>query len=86
MQLSKLFKKFVSDRKASVGSMGGKLIGLAVGCFLAVYTLPDAITTLSNETIWANTPAAVQALGGTVAPIVVIAVFIFLLLREGGLD
>lgn len=69
-----------------IGSVAGKLIGLCVGVFIAVYTLPDALVALSNATTWANTPTAVSALGGTVAPIVVIAAFIILLLREGGVD
>lgn len=66
--------------KASFGGM----LGLVLSIYLAVNMLPDAITDLSNVTLWVDTPTVVQTLATVVGPIIAIAAFIYMLVRAAG--
>lgn len=63
----------------------GSILGLVVSCYVAGQILPDAIESLSNSTVWSSTPAVIQSLGGTIAPIVAICAFLYMLIRSAGI-
>lgn len=64
-----------------------KIIGLVLGVTVAGYTLPDAISALTNSTQYAATvPAPVVTLMTLVAGIVVAVVFLIMLLKHGESD
>lgn len=60
----------------------GKILGLVIGIFVAGYTLPDAITALTNSSKYgATVPTAVVTIMTTVGGIVVAAVFLIMLYK-----
>jgi hypothetical protein len=91
MQIGKFLKnfkksvaKFNEDVKASGRVMAGGVIGLVVDVYVIAYTMPNALTALTNGSAWATTGSAVIALGTVVLPIVVIAVIVLGMLKGAG--
>jgi hypothetical protein len=74
-----------NTRAVSTGGVLGSIIGLVVGVYVMGSTIPDAITLISNATLWADTPSVIQTLGGTVLGLIAVVACIFILLRAGGI-